>query len=132
MCGAVEHLDDAVGYTFAKSHDTKIDMAGSGVNRILRQKTASAVVLQQGRRTGLRYVKISKDTTKPEDVVGAFAGGDKFGFGGGGGDAALLLCFPAHCSAVEHDDIASIGAASIGAGGPVGVGVGLEHVKRER
>lgn len=76
-------------------------------------------------------VEIGEDPAKQENIVGAFAGGDIFCLSSGSSHAALLLCFPADSCAVEHDDISSVGAASVGAGGPVGVGVGLERIKRE-
>ena len=60
----------------------------------------------------LRGVEIGEDPAKPENIVGAFAGGDKFCFCGGSSYAGLLLCFPADSCAVEHDDISSVGAVT--------------------
>ena len=84
---------------------------------------AGLVVLIEDRRFTLREAEFGKEIAQPQDVFGAFGGGNELGFGGAEADGGGCLGEPAD-KAVSQVDRVTVAGALAGFIGEGGVGKG--------
>ena len=91
---AVKYFDNTVCDTFAKRHDTVVNVARSSCNGALAKGTTGPVVFHKRSRGLLFVADVGKNTSEPQDFISAPTRADPFRLHSGRADGCLLCTLP--------------------------------------